>query len=45
MLPGSGGGLYYTNYDEFRGVLQTLERDAPLRARLEESMRARADRS
>ena len=30
----SGGGLYYTNYDEFRGVLQTLERDAPLRARM-----------
>ncbi len=30
----SGGGLYYTNYDEFRGVLETLERDAPLRARM-----------
>ncbi len=30
----SGGGLYYTNYDEFRGILETLEGDAPLRARM-----------
>jgi glycosyltransferase involved in cell wall biosynthesis len=30
----SGGGLYYTNYDEFRGILETLENDAPLRARM-----------
>lgn len=30
----SGGGLYYTNYDEFRGILETLETDAPLRARM-----------
>jgi glycosyltransferase involved in cell wall biosynthesis len=30
----SGGGLYYTNYEEFSGILQTLEGDAPLRARM-----------
>ena len=30
----SGGGLYYANYDEFRGILETLEADAPLRARM-----------
>ena len=30
----SGGGLYYTSYDEFRGILETLEGDAPLRARM-----------
>lgn len=30
----SGGGLYYTNYDEFSGILQILERDAALRARM-----------
>ena len=30
----SGGGLYYTSYDEFRGVLETLEGDAALRARM-----------
>ena len=30
----SGGGLYYANYDEFRGILETLEADASLRARM-----------
>jgi len=30
----SGGGLYYTSYDEFRSILETLEGDAPLRARM-----------
>ncbi len=30
----SGGGLYYANYDEFRGILEKLEADAPLRARM-----------
>ena len=30
----SGGGLYYTNYDEFRGILETLEGDGALRARM-----------
>jgi glycosyltransferase involved in cell wall biosynthesis len=30
----SGGGLYYSSYDEFREILQLLERDAPLRARM-----------
>ena len=30
----SGGGLYYSNYDEFREILATLERDAALRARM-----------
>ncbi len=30
----SGGGLYYSNYDEFREILELLERDAPLRARM-----------
>ena len=30
----SGGGLYYTTYEEFRGVLETLEGDASLRARM-----------
>ncbi|MEO8361516.1 MAG: glycosyltransferase family 4 protein [Vicinamibacteria bacterium] len=30
----SGGGLYYSNYDEFREILQVLEADAPLRARM-----------
>jgi glycosyltransferase involved in cell wall biosynthesis len=30
----SGGGLYYSNYDEFREILQLLEGDAPLRARM-----------
>ena len=30
----SGGGLYYTNYDEFRGVLEALEGDPSLRARM-----------
>jgi glycosyltransferase involved in cell wall biosynthesis len=30
----SGGGLYYANYDEFREVLQVLEGDAELRARM-----------
>ena len=30
----SGGGLYYSNYDEFREVLQVLEGDAALRARM-----------
>jgi glycosyltransferase involved in cell wall biosynthesis len=30
----SGGGLYYTSYDEFRGILETLEADPSLRARM-----------
>ena len=30
----SGGGLYYSNYDEFREILEILQRDAPLRARM-----------
>jgi len=30
----SGGGLYYTNYDEFRGILGALEGDPALRARM-----------
>lgn len=30
----SGGGLYYTNYEEFRGILEILEGDAPLRVRM-----------
>ncbi len=30
----SGGGLYYSNYDEFREILAILERDAALRARM-----------
>jgi glycosyltransferase involved in cell wall biosynthesis len=30
----SGGGLYYTSYEEFRGILETLEADASLRARM-----------
>jgi glycosyltransferase involved in cell wall biosynthesis len=30
----SGGGLYYTNYDEFREILTLLEGDAALRARM-----------
>jgi glycosyltransferase involved in cell wall biosynthesis len=30
----SGGGLYYSNYDEFREILQLLEGDAPLRDRM-----------
>jgi glycosyltransferase involved in cell wall biosynthesis len=30
----SGGGLYYSNFDEFREILQLLERDEPLRARM-----------
>jgi glycosyltransferase involved in cell wall biosynthesis len=30
----SGGGLYYTSYDEFRGILETLEADASLRSRM-----------
>jgi glycosyltransferase involved in cell wall biosynthesis len=30
----SGGGLYYSNYDEFREILRLLEKDAPLRARM-----------
>ena len=30
----SGGGLYYSNYEEFREILELLERDAPLRARM-----------
>ncbi len=30
----SGGGLYYTGYDEFRGILETLESDARLRERM-----------
>ncbi len=30
----SGGGLYYSNYDEFREVLELLEHDPTLRARL-----------
>lgn len=30
----SGGGLYYSNYDEFREIVQRLENDAPLRTRM-----------
>lgn len=30
----SGGGLYYTNYDEFREILAVLESDPSLRARM-----------
>lgn len=30
----SGGGLYYTDYDEFREILTLLEGDAALRARM-----------
>ena len=30
----SGGGLYYSNYDEFREILSVLEGDAGLRARM-----------
>jgi glycosyltransferase involved in cell wall biosynthesis len=30
----SGGGLYYSNYDEFQEVLAVLEGDADLRARM-----------
>jgi len=30
----SGGGLYYTSYEEFRGILETLESDASLRERM-----------
>ena len=30
----SGGGLYYSNYDEFREILRLIEDDAMLRARM-----------
>jgi len=30
----SGGGLYYANYDEFRGILERMESDADLRERM-----------
>jgi glycosyltransferase involved in cell wall biosynthesis len=30
----SGGGLYYASYDEFRGILEVLESDPILRARM-----------
>jgi glycosyltransferase involved in cell wall biosynthesis len=40
----SGGGLYYSNYDEFRGILQTLEEDPPLRARMGRAGRAYFER-
>jgi glycosyltransferase involved in cell wall biosynthesis len=36
----SGGGLYYSNYDEFSEILQLLEGDAPLRARMGQAGRA-----
>ena len=36
----SGGGLYYTNYDEFREIMQTLEGDPSLRARMGRAARA-----
>jgi glycosyltransferase involved in cell wall biosynthesis len=40
----SGGGLYYANYDEFRGVLETLEGDQGLRARMGRAGHAYFDR-
>jgi len=40
----SGGGLYYANYDEFRGILETLEADAGLRARMGRAGHAYFDR-
>jgi glycosyltransferase involved in cell wall biosynthesis len=36
----SGGGLYYTNYDEFRGILETLESDPRLRSSMGRAGRA-----
>ncbi len=33
----SGGGLYYSNYDEFREILTLLERDGSLRTRMGEA--------
>ncbi len=36
----SGGGLYYSNYDEFREILERLERDSSLRARMGRAGRA-----
>ena len=36
----SGGGLYYSTYDEFREVVHTLENDPPLRARMGRSAHA-----
>ena len=36
----SGGGLYYSNYDEFREILARLESDVPLRARMGRAGRA-----
>jgi glycosyltransferase involved in cell wall biosynthesis len=33
----SGGGLYYSNYEEFRGILETLETDEDLCRRMGEA--------